>query len=608
MQDARGATAYAYDALDQLIEVTHPDGKVRYGYDKVGNRTSLTYPDDVTAAYGYDELNRLAQVNGLGGQTRYQYDAASNLVRISYPNQTNISYRYDKADRLVEVANRTDDDTLARFSYSLDELGNRTAVRASGSAVSERVISYTYDELSQLIGEDERRAGGPVTRKEYTYDAAGNRLTQRRLLPGDDDRAEVVPYRYDDADRLLQAGDLTFTYDANGNRRTETVPGKYRIDYGYDAANRLIRVVRSGKTIEYAYDGDGNKVEEVVSAGSRRSRTLRFLNDVATPLPVVLQQDDAQMGQPEEKTRYLHGLGLLSEELVGPGRQPQQFFYHSDGLGSTVALTDRNGRTRAEYQYDAWGNVERRSGKVPNRFLFTGEEQDPETGLQYLRARWYDPRVGIFLTKDPFPGVAALPRSLHPYMYVFNNPANLVDPAGVWGWPKVTKAFVNVVTTAVQTAASRGQAVAIAAASAAPKVGIVAAKLAITSAVCANSAEACGIGLTLGVAGWLLDPDAEIHLGWGAVEFTNNPVLERIRGDSPAGITFGAVVLYPGEPFHRTHEFSHVGQSVVLGEWYLPAHIATGGYSELRCRAWHRCNPLEKPPLAAPERLTVDRK
>jgi YD repeat-containing protein len=120
---------YTYDALDQLVEVIHPDGNVvRYSYDKVGNRTGLTYPDGKVAVYDYDELNRLVRVNGLGGQTSYYYDAASNLRRITYPNNTSIAYRYDKADRLVEVANKRNEDILARFRYTLDELGNHRAI------------------------------------------------------------------------------------------------------------------------------------------------------------------------------------------------------------------------------------------------------------------------------------------------------------------------------------------------------------------------------------------------------------------------------------------------------------------------------------------------
>jgi len=80
------------------------------------------------------------------------------------------------------------------------------------------------------------------------------------------------------------------------------------------------------------------------------------------------------------------------------------------------------------YRYAPFGSL-LAGGVSNNTRRFTGETQDP-TGLYYLRARWYDPGTGRFLTRDPFPGLAALPQTQHPYVYVGNNPVNLVDPGG----------------------------------------------------------------------------------------------------------------------------------------------------------------------------------
>src|SRR5207249_2548037 len=98
-------------------------------------------------------------------------------------------------------------------------------------------------------------------RTEYAYDPVGNRqsLKEFRFASGRPVVRKTVPYAYDGADRLLQAGDTAFTYDAAGNRRTEVGLNR-NFAYTYDAAGRLVEVDRGSDQIGYAYDGDGNKV------------------------------------------------------------------------------------------------------------------------------------------------------------------------------------------------------------------------------------------------------------------------------------------------------------------------------------------------------------
>jgi RHS repeat-associated protein len=120
-----------------------------------------------------------------------------------------------------------------------------------------------------------------------------------------------------------------------------------------------------------------------------------------------------------------------------------QTYHLYDGLGSTTDLTDGSGTVTAGYGYDVFG--EPRSGDPESAtFLFTGEQYDArardvrlidaDTGLYYLRARYYDPSIGRFLTQDPVPAVNL-------YAYVGNNPVNYVDPAGLChkrlGWDQI---------------------------------------------------------------------------------------------------------------------------------------------------------------------------
>lgn len=437
MEDQRGTTKYIYNALSQIIKVTHPKSKiVSYDYDESGNLVKLTYPDGRAVTYNYDFLHRLIQVKDWKAQkTKYAYDAAGNLKGISYPNNTSISYSYDAANQLLKVTNKRYGNILAQFSYKLDKLGNRVQMTEHDALrLRDRTASYTYDAISQLIHEEERHLNGVVKRTKYTYDPVGNRLSLIKNLSSVSKNAfsERINYTYDANNRLLRAGSTTYTYDANGNRLKEVTPGKRTLEYAYNTVNNLTKIIEGGRIkVQYMYDGDQNKVEQIINVASGL-KTIRFLNDVTAPLPVALQQEIVTHSKKKKVINYVYGSNLISEEVLSQQHHGSAgtFFYHHDGLGSTVAITDRYGKPLNLYQYNTWGNIEKSWIQIPNRFLFIGEEQDQETDLHYMRARWYDAKVGRFLTRDPLGGSTLNPLSINRYAYVLNNPVNFIDPSG----------------------------------------------------------------------------------------------------------------------------------------------------------------------------------
>jgi RHS repeat-associated protein len=82
------------------------------------------------------------------------------------------------------------------------------------------------------------------------------------------------------------------------------------------------------------------------------------------------------------------------------------------------------------YEYDAFGNEFTVSGSTPNEMMYRGEQFDSDLGLYYLRARYYNPLTGRFLSRDPLDGLPWDPKTLHKYLYVGSNPVNNVDPSG----------------------------------------------------------------------------------------------------------------------------------------------------------------------------------
>ena len=142
-----------------------------------------------------------------------------------------------------------------------------------------------------------------------------------------------------------------------------------------------------------------------------------YVLDLATTLPVVISDTEAV---------YLYGLDVIAQQ------QSERFYYAHDGLGSVRQLLDNTGQIAETYAYDPFG-VPLASDTVPNPWRFTGEAWDAEVELLYLRARYYQPGTGRFISKDPWPGDLQRPGTLNPYSYVTNSPANLRDPSGLNG-------------------------------------------------------------------------------------------------------------------------------------------------------------------------------
>jgi RHS repeat-associated protein len=409
MADSHGTTNYSYDALDRLIAIANPGGKtVGYSYDAVGNRASLSYPDGKSLNYTYDAANHLAQViDWLGRGTNYSYDPASDLTKIQYPNGAAMGFNYDAANRLTQVLNIEKGIPPLSLVYSLDPVGNRTTINVNGI-----ITNFAYDALSELVSA--QLGSLAPTKTTWTYDAVGNRLQQASVLG-------KTNYSYDAADRLLTAGSRTFTYDANGNRVSVTDASTHQSQtLTYDAANRLTAATGT-KNSSFSYDGDGNRVTQSVGSG-----TYNYVNDVAAGLPVELQESG-----PDGNITYAYGLCLIEEAAP-----TFNYFYQYDGLGSVIGLTDAKGALQGAYAYDAWGNTLLSATDVGtrNKLRYTGEALDPGTGLYFLRARYYDPSVGGFTTRDPL-------ATINRYPYANNRPLSYTDPSGLWSLSSVANSL-----------------------------------------------------------------------------------------------------------------------------------------------------------------------
>ena len=422
--DGAGQVSYAYDAGGRLSTLTAGSREFGLVYDNASRRTELRFPNGVTSSYGYDELSRLVSVDTRHGATAvselfYEYDRGGNrtLKRISGLGER---YGYDRGGRLASV--RREGAGTGQQSYAYDRVGNRVSEQGAVG-----VLTGQYDGRNRLR---QRTAGGKVlfrgeldeagtvtidgrpaqmtTAKDFeqTVDAAPG--TNQVSVEARDFSGNVGVQRYQ-VD--VAAGSVVYSYDANGNLATK-VEGTTTWGYEWNAENQLKRVTKDGAEVaRFAYDPLGRRVEKVAGGV-----TYGYLYDGQDILKETRSDGTVYT--------YVHGPGI-DEPLARVDQAGSVAYYHADGLGSIAKMTDGNGNVIQTRQYDAWGNLE--VGADQPGYAFTGREWDPETGLYYYRARYYDPKIGRFISEDPIGFLAGV----NFYGYTFNNPARFIDPSGL---------------------------------------------------------------------------------------------------------------------------------------------------------------------------------
>ena len=402
---ADGTVTYTYDSMDRLVTKATPEGTLSYTYDAAGHVATITSsnPNGASASYRYDELNRLSAVvdNRLPGNniTTYTYDPANNLAMATLPNGLRSSFSYDQLNRVTSLVT-----PISGYSYQYDATGKRTtAVEING-----RTLSWNYDGINRLTSEsvanDPTHVNGSAA---YTLDPVGNRLAESSNLPN------LVPgsFSYNADDQLMNE-----SYDANGN-----VLSTGGNSFTYDSENHLIAM--NGGAVIILYDAFGNRVAKTVNGVTTRYLVEDDVNP--TGYPQVL--DELTNGAVTRT--YTYGLQRISQNQILANTWTPSF-YGYDGGGSVRQLTNAAGSVTDTYEYDAWGNALAKTGTTPNVYLYRGEQYDPDLGLYYLRARYFDPASGRFVSRDPEVGSAYDPKSLHKYLYASGDPVNATDPNG----------------------------------------------------------------------------------------------------------------------------------------------------------------------------------
>lgn len=417
------ATVYEYDARGRLALTRFPDGSTREtGYDARGNPALARFSDGTELRFAYDPLNRLAEANDVGleydAESRISnttssgvafsaaYDPGGRLRKVGYAADTwEVFYEYDSRDRLVRVS-----DSLAgaQVTFTYDEAGRLTGL-ARGNGVNG---TYSYDPVGRVT----RIREGTFLDLEYTLDAAGQvtRIEMKAPL----DPAGLVapastPLAYDAARQITSPG---YSYDPRG--RMIAAPGQTHV---YDGASRLT----GAGSVTLTYNG----LDDVVTR-TEGGTAVRFYYNYALGMgPIVAEKNEAT----GEFVRYYvwSPAGRLLYLIDAATRKAS--YYHFDRVGSTLALTDATGAVTDAYAYSPYGQMLRQTGGNPQPFTFIGRYGVRREGsaLYQMRARYYSPATGSFLTRDPLRPRPEDIHALNPYHYAAGDPLRAVDPEGL---------------------------------------------------------------------------------------------------------------------------------------------------------------------------------
>jgi RHS repeat-associated protein len=389
--DGSGSENHAYDVMGREVSSTKCIAgscfTMTRGFDAYGRLSTTTYPDGEVVTTSYDGNGRPAALSGNSTYVSWTtYTARGQIASITFGNGTTTSYGYSAPRQwLTSAAVTTPSATLYQASYAYDSAARVTATSSSTDAYLN--VSYGYDDLNRLV------SVGGAQNESFAYDPLGN-ITSK---------SDVGAYGYaaPHAHAVSSAGGTSYTYDANGNMLSG---GGRTFTWTYD--NQPASVAASDGTTTFTYDASGQRVHKTGASG-----TYSYFG------PVDLQNGALV------KYYAMAGVTLARHDATGT------YWYHADHLGSVRAITNAAGAKVQTDDYAPFGATVASSGSLGDDHGFGGHRTDADLGLVYMNARYYDARLGRFISADSVVP-SDDPQALNRYAFAYNNPIANSDPSG----------------------------------------------------------------------------------------------------------------------------------------------------------------------------------
>ena len=371
-------------------------------------------------------------------------------------------------------------------------LANKTIM-----VVTKPLIGQTASEYLRLYP-----SANILVATERDFEKSRRKQFVSRIATGDYEKIEdgvskaKYNYKYNDSNQLIKRTNAkiwndpgtTYSYDEDGNliQECDKTNSADPVTYEYTAENRLAAVKQGGVVLmAVMYDGDNNRVfeldntykwedcygDEVLIPENQRTEdgnspkeqlaslvkggfnakgyTLtEYINDINRENTEVLAEYGA-----DEKVRqaYTYGESGIGER-ISVDKSTESSYYLYDGRNSVTGILTETANLTNSYQYDSYGNLTSGTADGVNYYGYNGESTNVKTGLQYLRARYYNAENGTFTTEDSDLGTTENPLTRNRYAYTSNNPVNYDDPTGHSWWKKAVSAVKNVGKKIVNTA------------------------------------------------------------------------------------------------------------------------------------------------------------
>jgi RHS repeat-associated protein len=404
--DPNGAAEkMTYDELGRLVKTEYgatplgAESTVEYEYDAANRLVRLSDSEDGEYSLSYDNFDHITDVEGPNGSVEYEYDPDGRRTKMVPSEGEPVSYEYDEAGRLTELSS-----PAASVKYGYDAANRLTKLTLPNGIVKH----YQYDAAGEPTAIEFDHEGEGLGAVYYSYDAEGQIDATWGSLANMSMPSAFGPAAYDAANEMTSlegteleydsAGDLTSDgsseYVWNARRQLIAVTGVDAASFAYDPFGRRVSETVEGDKRELLYDGQ-NVIHESVEGGTSASLLAGFGPDV----------------------NYARTSEGRTESVL------------TNSLGSTIGLTDELGEVKTSYEYTPFGVTTESGAETGNRMAFTGREASAG-GLQYNRARYYNPAAGRFISPDPVS--YALGQRI--YAYASDDPLDYSDPSGRFSW------------------------------------------------------------------------------------------------------------------------------------------------------------------------------